>query len=163
MEKDNSTNIELEEIQDDSSKNPEPDYKEMYIRSLADYQNMKTRTDKMIAQMDRSILSNVIKDIVAPLYNDVRRGVKNGVSGCELMMKNIEKSLKDYSISIIGDEIIGKEFDTDRMSAITSTVTDNIEQLNTVADVIYYGMVDDQTKKTIVFSNVIVYQNYGGE
>jgi molecular chaperone GrpE (heat shock protein) len=148
-------------VEDTSTVVSEPDYKDLYTRSLADYQNMKNRYDKILAEKDRSVLANVMKNVVSPLYNDIQRGVKNGIDGCDIMIKNLEKSLDSENISVIGKDIIGKLFDTDMMEAVTSIITDDESKANTVADVMEYGFKDNKTGKVDVFSKVIVY-NYGG-
>ena len=148
-------------VDDASSVVSEPDYKDLYTRSLADYQNMKNRYEKRLSEMDRSVLANVMKNVVSPLYNDIQRGIKNGVDGCDIMIKNLEKSLDSENISVIGKDIIGKSFNTDMMEAVTSIITDDESKANTVADVMEYGFKDNKTGKIDVFSKVIVY-NYGG-
>ena len=148
-------------VEDTSTVVSEPDYKDLYTRSLADYQNMKNRYEKRLSEMDRSVLANVMKNVVSPLYNDIQRGVNNGVDGCDIMIKNLEKSLESENISVIGKDIIGESFNTDIMEAVTSIMTDDESKANTVADVMEYGFKDNKTGKVDVFSKVIVY-NYGG-
>lgn len=148
-------------ITDTSTVVSEPDYKDLYTRSLADYQNMKNRYEKMLAEKDRSVLANVMKSIVAPLYNDIARGIKNGVNGCDIMMKNLERSLDSEDISVIGVDLIGREFDVDSMEAVTSIPTRDEDKNNKVADIMEYGLKDVRTGKVDVFSKVIVY-SYNG-
>ena len=149
------------QIEDTSTVVSEPDYKELYTRSLADYQNMRNRYEKRLSEMDRSVLADIMKNVVSPLYNDIQRGVKNGVDGCDIMIRNLEKSLAMENISVIGKDMIGKSFNTDIMEAVTSICTNDESRVNTVADVMEYGFMDDKTGKVDVFSKVVVY-NHGG-
>ena len=137
----------------------EPDYKDLYLRSLADYDNMKKRYTKMIQDSERQGLGDAIKKIVSPLYNDIKRGVDNGVNGCEIILNNLIKMLYDNNISIIDDYYEGKDFDTDFMQAISLFHTDDESYSNKVKNVFEHGFVDDETKQTLVFAKVTVYSH----
>jgi molecular chaperone GrpE len=135
----------------------EPNYKELYTRSLADYDNMKKRYDKQIADMARAYMCNAVKSLVAPIYNDLQRGVNNGVDGCEIMLKNLTNNLEKEQFKVIGSEIIGKTFNTDYMEAVTSISTEDEQKKGKVSDVMECGVFDEKSDKTCVYAKVIVF------
>ena len=134
----------------------EPNYKDLYIKSLADYDNMKKYMNTMLSKSERSSLANTVELIISPIFNDLRRGVKNNVDGCELILNNLISNLKKLDISVIDDNIVGKSFNTDYMNAIMSIPDKN--KAGTVVSVVDCGFIDDKINKTIVYANVIVYK-----
>lgn len=134
-----------------------PDYKDLYTRSLADYDNMKKRYEKQISDSVRSSLCDVVKTIISPIYNDLKRGVKNGVSGCDLILKNLDRNLEKEHIKVVGEDVIGKTFNTDYMEAVSSIQTDDESKRGKVVDVLECGFIDEHNDKTCVYSKVIVF------
>ena len=78
--------------------NDEPNYKDMYIRSIADYDNMKKFMENKISNAKSIAKLEIISNIISPVYNDLRRGHKNKVDGCELILKNIKSALDKINI-----------------------------------------------------------------
>lgn len=135
--------------------NDEPNYKDMYIRSIADYDNMKKFMENKISNAKSIAKLEIISDIISPVYNDLRRGHKNKVDGCELILKNIKSALDKINIKVIDDDIIGSQFDTDFMDAVSAVkCSKNLD--GTVESVVEPGFVDSVSKKTYVHAKVVV-------
>lgn len=134
----------------------DPNYKDLYIRSLADFDNMKKFMENKNTNAKRDSICDIVSGIIAPVYNDLRRGVKNKVNGCELIINNLKSSLKKFNVIIYDtDELVNKKFDVDIMEAVSSfPSTKEVDGL--VFDVIDPCFVDAETGKTIVYAKVIV-------
>ena len=131
-------------------------YKDLYIRSLADYENMKKFMENRNSNAKRESVCDIVSGVIAPIYNDLRRGVKNKVNGCELILNNLKSLLEKFNVVVYdNDEFVNKMFDVDRMEAIQSLPSSkNSDGL--VLDVIDPCFVDVETGKTIVYAKVIV-------
>ena len=133
----------------------EPNYKDLYIRSRADYENMKKFMNNKVANAKKTVTEDIISNIIAPVYNDLRRGIKNNIDGCDLILKNVKSALDKMNINVIEDSIVGEQFDTDYMNAVSSV--NCIEQLDgTIESVVEPGFVDKENNKTYVYAKVIV-------
>jgi molecular chaperone GrpE (heat shock protein) len=139
----------------------EIDWKDKYIRSLADYDNMKKFMENKNINSKREAISDIISNVISPIYNDLRRGVKNNIDGCELILNNLKSSLDKIEVSVIDDvELTDRIFNTDCMEALSTSPC--IEQLDdTVEEVIDPGFIDNKTGKTIVYAKVIVRKYFG--
>lgn len=157
MKKNNKVNIEI----NDTSVNEDliPDYKELYIKSLADYKNMKRFMDDQVINARQSCVCDFVNIVISSVYNDLLRGIKSGIDGCDLILKNLISYIKKFDVDVIGDEIIGTKFDTNSMEAITIIETKDLSKLNVVADVIEHGFKNIKTNKTFTFAKVVVYGN----
>ena len=138
----------------------EPNYKDLYIRSLADFDNMKKFMENKVANAKKTATADIISDIISPVYNDLRRGIQNNINGCDLILKNVQSSLDKLNVAVMDDNIVDEQFDTDYMNAVSSS--NCIEQLDgTVESVIEPGFIDKETKKAYVYAKVIVRKYLG--
>lgn len=138
----------------------EPNYKDLYIRSLADFDNMKKFMENKVSTSKKKAIEEIISDIIAPVYNDLRRGIQNNIDGCDLILKNVQSALDKINIKVMDDNIVDEQFDTDYMYAVSSV--NCIEQLDgTIDSVVEPGFVDKENNKTYVYAKVVV-RNYLG-
>jgi molecular chaperone GrpE (heat shock protein) len=134
----------------------EPNYKDLYIWSLADYENMKKFMENRNSNAKRESVCDIVSGVIAPIYNDLRRGVKNKVNGCELILNNLKSSLEKFKVVVYdNDELVNEMFDVDRMEAIQSLPSSK-DSDGLVFEVIDPCFVDAETGKTIVYAKVIV-------
>ena len=130
-------------------------YKDLYIRSLADFDNMKKFMENKVVNAKKTATANIISDIISPVYNDLRRGIQNNIDGCDLILKNVKSALDKMNIKVMDDSIVDEQFDTDYMDAISSV--NCTEQLDgTIESVVEPGFVDKENNKTYVYAKVIV-------
>ena len=135
-------------------------YKDLYIRSLADFDNMKKFMENKVANAKKIATANIISDIISPVYNDLRRGIKNNIDGCDLILKNVKSALDKMNIKVMDDSIVDEKFDTDYMNAVSSV--NCTEQLDgTIESVVEPGFVDKENNKTYVYAKVIVRKYFG--
>ena len=154
--KTNNTELDIE-TKDDSTNKPvdEPNYKDLYIRSVADFDNFKKNMNNKMNNVEKNTISTIISDIIAPIYNDLRRGVQNDINGCDLILKNVKSSLDRLKIKVIDDDIINKQFNTDYMNAISSVNCNDPQLDGTVECVIEPGFIDE-SNKAYVYAKVVV-------
>ena len=166
----NKVNNKIEEVditpeniaQEDITPKPldEPNYKDLYIRSLADYENMKKFMENKVANSKKTATANIISDIISPVYNDLRRGIQNNIDGCDLILKNVKSALDKMNINVMDDSIVDEQFDTDYMDAISSV--NCIEQLDgTLESVVEPAFVVKENNKNYVYAKVIVRKYLG--
>ena len=138
----------------------EPNYKDLYIRSLADFDNMKKFMENKVANAKKTATADIISNIISPVYNDLRRGIQNNIDGCDLILKNVKSALDKMNINVMDDSIVDEQFDTDYMNAVSSVKC--IEQLDdTVESVVEPGFVDKENNRTYVYAKVIVRKYLG--
>lgn len=136
----------------------EIDWHEMYVRSVADCDNIRKRYEKRLAESSRNGLRHAVEKIIGPAFNDIVRGMKNGIDGCDVMYSNIVKSLQNEGIEILGWNIKHSIFVDDFMSAMSTVPTQDPASDNTVADLYEYGFYDLIDKKVITHAKVVVYK-----
>lgn len=137
-------------------------YKELYERTLSEFKNYKDKTKAIAAIASKEEFYSVIKDIVSPVYNDIKRGADYGVSGCDVILSKITNTLKNRNVIPLGNNIFFQNgtsvmFDENFAQSV-STVKGNPFNKGMVAQVVEDGMYDIESKKTIVHAKVVVYQ-----
>lgn len=130
------------------------DYKDKYIRALADFDNMKKFMEGKNRKARKDAIAEIISNIISPIYNDLFRGVQIGVEGCEFILRNLKSLLIKNNI-LVKDDLKGMEFDDNLMEAVASVFSDDNHN-NIVLDVVEPGFVDEETGKTIVYAKVTV-------
>ena len=130
------------------------DYKDKYIRALADFDNMKKFMEGKNRKARKDAIAEIISNIISPIYNDLFRGVQIGVEGCEFILRNLKSLLIKNNI-LVKDDLKGMEFDDNLMEAVASVCSDDNHN-NIVLDVVEPGFVDEETGKTIVYAKVRV-------
>lgn len=148
------TKEEMENVE-----NQQIDWHEMYLRSVADCDNIRKRYERLLKESSRQGMHEIIEKVISPLYNDIARGVMNGVDGCEILLKNFRSTLFSLDIYPIGDNIQGVSlFDDDTMVAVATEDTDDWIMENIVSALFEYGFVDKTTNKVITHAKVSVYK-----
>lgn len=77
---------------------PERDYKDLFTRVSADFQNFKRRVEKERSLWTDEAQAFVLKNLVG-IMDDLDRAVqKENVPGLELIQKSVEKKFKDLGV-----------------------------------------------------------------
>ena len=110
----------------DEKKSAEPDWKDQYMRLLADFDNFKKRTARDREDTYRYAEADILKDIL-PIVDNLQlalaavAGDKTGdgeafVKGVKLVFDTFMSTLRDHGAEPF--DSVGRELDTDRMEAI---------------------------------------------
>lgn len=160
------TNTEKNSISQDK----EIDYKDLYIRTLADYQNLQRRS----LEEKRVIASQASNDMllkILHLYHSAKAGLKYNEKGAQLLYNAFVKFLSDNNIGIIDTEFFANntdnKFSEDWAVAISVKTADednlfpemeDKELDNRIYSVVEDGFYNTVTKKVISYAKVIVYK-----
>lgn len=101
-------NTKIMSVQVSTADPEEIDYKDLYLRSLADFENYKRRTNAEIERIKSEATHEFIKDLL-PIVDDVELGVlssqfyseefgKKKDNGIEILYKELTKLLGKYGI-----------------------------------------------------------------
>lgn len=145
-------------------------YKDLYIRTLADYQNLQRRSLEEKRDIARRASDEMFSKIIH-LYQAAKAGLKYNEKGAALIYKAFIKFFNDNNIGIIDSEFFAKntnnKFSEDYAVAVSVKRPDddclfpelkNAELDNTIYAVIDDGFYNIATKKVISYANVIVYK-----
>lgn len=116
-------------VQVSTSNSEEVDYKDLYLRSLADFENYKRRTNAEIERIKNEATHEFIKDLL-PIVDDVELGLLSSQfyseefgrkkdKGIEIIYNEIRKLLDKYGIEQYGN--VGDKFEADLHEAIYLT------------------------------------------
>ena len=110
----------------------EPDWKDRYARLLADFDNFKKRTARDREDTYRYAEADILKDIL-PTVDNLALALSKAedkenafVKGVQLVHDNLLKALKDHDAEPF--DSIGKALDTERMNAISTMPSDEVEE-----------------------------------
>ena len=110
----------------------EPDWKDRYARLLADFDNFKKRTARDREDTYRYAESDILGDIL-PTVDNLALALSKAedkenafVKGVQLVHDNLLKALKDHDAEPF--DSIGKALDTERMNAISTMPSDEVEE-----------------------------------
>jgi molecular chaperone GrpE len=88
----------------------EPNYKELYLRTNADFQNFKRRTEKEKLEWATIMQADIITKIL-PTIEDLERAIQTAeqkstesaswIEGFQLILKNLKKTLTDLGVEEI--------------------------------------------------------------
>lgn len=108
--------IDINDLQPDTTTPEEtqpqgPDYKELYLRTQADLQNMKRRMEKERLEWTGTIQADVIEKLL-PFVEDLDRAIETAqtnkteqtaiwLNGFELIAKNLKKTLSGLGVEEI--------------------------------------------------------------
>ena len=112
----------------------EPDWKTLYARTLADFDNYKKRAARDREDSYRYAEADILKDVLPAVDNLqlalANAGDKSGddpfVKGVRLVYETLLKSLKDHGAEPF--DSVGEALDTDRMEAIATLPSAEIEE-----------------------------------
>lgn len=132
----------LKKKKKENSVNSETDYKDLYQRLAADFQNYKRRAEQERAGWIAMAQGETITKLL-PIVDDLQRAVsfcdekkdKKVLEGLELMQKNIDKTFADLGVTEI--DCTGK-FDPDFHEALMQ-VDSNEHESGEIIDVISKG------------------------
>lgn len=126
-----------DEQQDIEEVQPEEviDYKELWIRAQADYQNLQKETSKQRAQWNEYARSEVLEDVIPILENfkkafahdatEDKDGFENWKKGIGFIKKQLEDVLAQYDIEMI--TTVGEVFDPLMHEAVSEKDSDETE------------------------------------
>ena len=110
----------------------EPDWKDLYARLLADFDNFKKRTARDREDTYRYAEADILKDIL-PVVDNLVLALANAkdkeddfVKGVRLVYDTFLKTLKDHGAEPF--DSVGKELDTETMEAIAHLPSAEVEE-----------------------------------
>jgi len=110
----------------------EPDWKTLYALTLADFDNYKKRAARDREDVYRYAESDILKDVL-PALDNLQLALANAkdkaddpfVKGVQLVHDTLLKSLKDHGAEPF--DSVGKELDTEKMEAIATLPSAEVE------------------------------------
>ncbi len=113
----------------------EPDWKDLYARLLADFDNFKKRTARDREDAYRYAEADILKDILPTVDNlalalEKAQGDKKDddpfVKGVKLVLESLTKTLKEHGAEPF--DSVGNPLDTERMEAIAHLPSPTVEE-----------------------------------
>ena len=128
---------EAAEAEDDGpaaeeSPSAEPDWKDMYARMLADFDNYRKRVSRDREELVKFAASETVKDMLVTADNlalaigQAKDPEDPFVKGVQLAYESFLKALKDHGAEPF--ESVGEELDPNRHEAIATLPSDSIEE-----------------------------------
>lgn len=122
-----------EEKAAEPEKPSEPDWKTLYALTLADFDNYKKRAARDREDTYRYAEMDILKDVL-PAVDNLQLALSNAkdnaedpfVKGVKLVYDTLLKSLKDHGAEPF--DSVGKELDTEKMEAIATLPSADIEE-----------------------------------
>lgn len=121
------------------AKPAEPDWKDLYARLKADFDNYKKRAARDRDDVYRYAESDILGDIL-PTVDNLALALANAkdqedpfVKGVKLAYDTLLKSLKDHGAEPF--DSVGKDLDTEKMEAITMMPSSDVAEGKVVAEV----------------------------
>ena len=145
VEKKEETKEETKEEAKVEAKEPEkpaePDWKDLYARLLADFDNYKKRAVRDREDTYRYAESDILQDVL-PAVDNLSLALDNAkdkedafVKGVQLVYDTLLKSLKDHGAEPF--DSVGQALDTEKMEAIATLPSAEVEE----------GKVSNEVKK----------------
>ena len=110
----------------------EPDWKDQYARLLADFDNFKKRTARDREDTYRFAEADILKDILPTVDNlalalgNAKEKEDDFVKGVQLVYDSFLKALKEHGAEPF--ESVGKDLDPERMEAIATLPSDQVDE-----------------------------------
>lgn len=110
----------------------EPDWKDQYARLLADFDNFKKRTARDREDTYRFAEADILKDILPTVDNlalalgNAKEKEDDFVKGVQLVYDSFLKALKEHGAEPF--ESVGKDLDPERMEAIATLPSNQVEE-----------------------------------
>lgn len=137
------------------------DFRDSYIRVLADYQNLQKRTVRDLSSIAKTTTHQVFKQFI-PLYNDIKAGLKYNDPGIKIIYTKFVSILMSNKIEIIDKNFFDTrckgKFNDDYAEALNVYTTQDQELDNCVADVIEDGFFDIKNNCVISHAKVTVFK-----
>jgi len=165
---DNTTeNLTAEELAENKAKeeigilkNEVGELKDKYLRLYSEFENFRRRTSKERIDLIKTANEEVIASLI-PVLDDFERALKSINEGAEanplkegvnLIHAKLYRTLEAKGLKPM--DVLGKEFDSEQMEAITSSPAPSAELKNKVIDVLEKGYYLND--KVIRFAKVII-------
>ena len=137
------------------------DFRDSYIRVLADYQNLQKRTVRDLSSIAKTTTYQVFKQFI-PLYNDIKAGLKYNDPGIKIIYDKFVSILMSNQIGIIDKNFFDTKcegkFNDDYAEALNVYTTQDQDLDNCVADVIEDGFLDIKNNCVISHAKVTVFK-----
>ena len=141
----------------------EPEYKDLYLRTLADMDNLRKNTTKKINEIYKTANDKLIKELL-PFADSLNLAVNNEnikldeetySKGYEVLKKQFEDILSKFGLKEI-EVYENDDFDESIMNAVAIALTVNKELDNKVCDVTKKGYTLNDV--VIRYTDVVVYK-----
>ena len=158
MEESKVMNVSMEDMREN-----EPEYKDLYLRTLADMDNLRKNTTKKINDIYKTANGKLIKELL-PFADSLNLAVNNEnikldeetySKGYEVLKKQFENILSKFGLKEI-EVYENDDFDESIMNAVAIALTVNKELDNKVCDVTKKGYTLNDV--VIRYADVVVYK-----
>ena len=148
---------------EEEKKVEEIDYKDLYIRTLADYQNLQKRSLEEKRAIAKRASYDMLKNIL-PLYNDIVRAMEMTETvddGLHHLYSKFEKFLQENNITVLDLKFFAdntnSQFDEKYAEAVGTIPLIEYKNENDVK-VIDCGFMNTTTKEIISYAKVLIYK-----
>lgn len=158
MEETKVMNVSMVDVREN-----EPEYKDLYLRTLADMDNLRKNTTKRINDIYKMANDKLIKELL-PFADSLNLAVNNEnikldeetySKGYEVLKKQFEDILSKFGLKEI-EVYENDDFDESIMNAVAIALTVNKELDNKVCDVTKKGYTLNDV--VIRYTDVVVYK-----
>ena len=158
MEETKVMNVSMADVREN-----EPEYKDLYLRTLADMDNLRKNTTKRINDIYKMANDKLIKELL-PFADSLNLAVNNEnikldeetySKGYEVLKKQFEDILSKFGLKEI-EVRENDDFDESTMNAVAIALTVNKELNNKVCDVTKKGYTLNDV--VIRYTDVVVYK-----
>ena len=166
MKKENTQKMEETKVMNVSMvdvRENEPEYKDLYLRTLADMDNLRKNTTKKINDIYKMANDKLIKELLpfadslnlAVNNENIKLDVETYSKGYEVLKKQFENILSKFGLKEI-EAYENDDFDESIMNAVAIALTVNKELNNKVCDVTKKGYTLNDV--VIRYADVVVYK-----
>ena len=166
MKKENTQKMEETKVMNVSMvdvRENDPEYKDLYLRTLADMDNLRKNTTKKINEIYKTANDKLIKELLpfadslnlAVNNENIKLDVETYSKGYEVLKKQFENILSKFGLKEI-EVYENDDFDESIMNAIAIALTVNKELDNKVCDVTKKGYTLNDV--VIRYTDVVVYK-----
>ena len=166
MKKENTQKMEETKVMNVSMvdvRENDPEYKDLYLRTLADMDNLRKNTTKKINEIYKTANDKLIKELLpfadslnlAVNNENIKLDVETYSKGYEVLKKQFENILSKFGLKEI-EVYENDDFDESIMNAIAIALTVNKELDNKVCDVTKKGYTLNDV--VIRYADVVVYK-----
>ena len=158
MEETKVMNVSMADVREN-----EPEYKDLYLRTLADMDNLRKNTTKRISDIYKTANDKLIKELL-PFADSLNLAVNNEnikldeetySKGYEVLKKQFEDILSKFGLKEI-EVYENDDFDESIMNAVAIALTVNKELDNKVCDITKKGYTLNDV--VIRYTDVVVYK-----
>ena len=166
MKKENTQKMEDAKVMNVSMadmRENEPEYKDLYLRTLADMDNLRKNTTKRINDIYKTANDKLIKELLqfadslnlAVNNENIKLDEETYSKGYEVLKKQFENILSKFGLKEI-EVYENDDFDESIMNAVAIALTVNKELDNKVCDITKKGYTLNDV--VIQYADVVVYK-----